>query len=835
MTPGAALSRLTLRSRMAAIQVASLLSVAIVFYAILVVSTQRWFEHDLEVRSRATVREIAEEVAVPLALGDDSGLQTLVLRELQDEDIVGVTILRPDGSPVVTNLKGADAWTRSMLTAPPPASGDPMRSVTRRAGGIRVLVVTLQVARLSAGAAGGDMAEAFGTTPDPVGDPGRTSLGWLRIAASTARLQPALAGIRRVGLTVLAIATALGLLVSLLLIGVGLRPLGEASALAREIASGHLDRRMPVQGSDELGALAESMNTMAMALAISRERERAEAAAMRDTAEAVVHIAQGVRPTQDPNAVFQVVATVLRRITRCEGAALALPDGVGRCVLAQFDPAPGWGGLGPDVPLDIGWYTELKESPDTAVRIAVSGRDEAISRTLAQAGFATVLLVPLAVSEEEPAALLLAAHDPGAFNHSQRQAVIGLASHLSSALHAAKLRERLENAFDELRVTRDQLMRTERLTAAGEIASGIAHEFNNVLGAILGRLQLMRRRLRDNRLALDELEPAFAVMELAARDGAETVRRLRAFAKGDDSTVAEPVDLDGLLREALELTRPRLKHEAEVAGTAIEVEVESVPGAVILGQATQLRETLANLILNAGEALPRGGRVRLATRIEEGHVVVRVEDNGSGMTPEVQARVFDPFFTTKPNGTGLGLSVAYSIVRQHGGRIAIASAPGSGTQIELRFPEAIVLPRAGQDEGAALEIESAPAGGLSVLVVDDEPAVRELLLDIVRAIGHRPTGCESGPEAIEQHRRGHYDLVLTDLGMPGMSGWDLARAIRKEDPTVTIAFVTGWGDEVDPEAMREAGADLVVSKPFGIEDLVRVADVADRRRRQRAA
>ena len=835
MTAAATPTRFSLQTRVATILVVSLLGAAIVFYAILVLTTRRWFEHDLEARTRGTVVEIAEEIAVPLALGDDEGLRVIVSRELQDQDVAGVAILRGDGSRAVMDFKGADPWTRSMLAAPSPSAGGEAPSLTGRAGGIRVLVVTMEVTRPVAADAGGEMADLFGAAPDRGSQPGPGRLGWVRIATSTARFEPALAGIRRVALTVLAVAAALGLIVSLLLLRVGLRPLGEASALAREIASGHLDRRMPVQGADELGALAESMNTMAHALAVSRERERSEAAAMRDTAEAVVNIARGVRPAQDPIAVFQVVATELRRITRCEGAALAVPDDGGRCRLMQFDPAPGWGGLEPGVALDIAWYTELRESNGAAVRIAVSGRDEAISRTLARAGFATVLMVPLAASEEQPAALLLASHDPGAFTHSQRQAVTGLASHLASALHAAQLHQRLENAFDELRVTRDQLMRSERLTAAGEIASGIAHEFNNVLGAILGRLQLMRRRLRDGRLALEELEPAFAVMELAARDGAETVRRLRAFGQGDDTSDAEPIDLDDVVRQAVDLTRPRLRHDAEDAGAPIAVGVQSAPGALVLGHPAQLREVLANLILNAADALPQGGRIQLATRVDEGQVVVRVEDDGVGMAPEVQARVFDPFFTTKADGTGLGLSVAYSVVRQHGGRMAIESAPGRGTRIELHFPRASLEPVANDDQGAGPGGRSALPAGLSVLVVDDEPAVRALLLDIVRAIGHQPIGCESGQEAIEEHRRGHYDLVLTDLGMPGMSGWDLARAIRQGDPGVTIAFVTGWGDEIDPGAMRDAGADLVVSKPFSIEDLVRVTDIAARRRRLRAA
>jgi CheY-like chemotaxis protein len=396
-------------------------------------------------------------------------------------------------------------------------------------------------------------------------------------------------------------------------------------------------------------------------------------------------------------------------------------------------------------------------------------------------------------------------------------------------LHGAQLQDRLQKAIEDLRVTQEQLVRSERLRVAGELASGIAHEFNNVLAAILGRVQLLRLRAQDGTLAPQELQDAFGVMELAARDGAETVRRLRQFGKGEAADAADLVDLDAVLREAAEFTRPRWKNAAEGGGVHIELAVESSPGAWVRGNGAQLREVFTNLILNAVDAMPRGGIVRLGTATRDEAVVAIVEDDGVGMTPETMQRVFEPFFTTKgARGTGLGLSVVYGIVQRHGGKLTVRSEPGRGTRIELTFRRSAAATPVAAETVASVQ-------GLSVMVVDDEPAVRQLLVDILEALGHRPVAYGSGEAALEDYRPGRFDLVLTDLGMPGVNGWELSRSLRAKDRGVAVAFVTGWGEEVDPAQVRGAGADAVVTKPFSIEDIMRVTRLAVERSRAHAA
>jgi signal transduction histidine kinase len=825
-----------LRARMAMLLVGGLLVAACGFYALLDFLARDWARHELANKSEAMVQHLVKDSATPLLLGDKSELQEVVSREARDPDVVGAAILHPDGTLLAVRLNDPPLWTQT----PPIGTQSPHHEkvVTHeRVAGIDVYNHIAPVMRMTAGTT--PLArDAFGLSDASDAAPGRAQLiGWVRITYSTTRFESELATARQLGLLILILVIGLGLVASLMLLRVVVEPLREASGLAREIAGGNLARRLPVRAGDELGALAESMNTMAEALAESRERERVEAATLRETAEAVVAIAQGARAARDPASVFRVVAAQLRSVTHCEGIALAVPGPQSHKLrFDHFDPAPPWGGLFRGAELDAPLAAALAGVDPPPLRLQTAVHSLPLAATLSARGFGAALLVPLALEGGPPAALLLVSRDASAFRPAELRVVAGLSSHLGSALHAAQLHGRLEKAFDELHRTQEQLVRSERLRVAGEMASGIAHEFNNVLAAILGRVQLVRLRVRTGALAPQELEDAFGVMELAARDGAETVRRLRQFGKGEvaDAAAAESVDLDSVLREAAEFTRPRWKNAAEGGGLRIDVTVESAPGAWVRGNAAELREVFTNLILNAVDALPRGGEVRLRTTAGGETLTASVEDDGVGMSPETQQRLFEPFFTTKGvQGTGLGLSMVYGIVQRHGGKLAVHSEPHKGTRIE------VTLPRASAPVAATIApptpLPPAPVGNLSVLVVDDEPAVRTLLMDILDALGHRSVGYGSGEEALAGFRRGRFDLVLTDLGMPGMNGWQLCQSLRALDAGVTIAFVTGWGEEVDLEHAGRAGADTVVAKPFSLEDLERVARLAGKRGRDRAA
>jgi signal transduction histidine kinase len=802
-----------LRVRVAVLLIAGQLIAACGFYALFATLIGSWSRAELAEDGRGIADRIAAHAVTPMILGDRKGLQELLRREMRDVDLVGASFLTPEGAALETRVLDSRLWRPSAWI--PRQLREPELSV-HVLDGVEVYRVMQAVVRQGtpAGVPDLDTEARLGVEP-----PRDRLVGWVRLDYSSERIARNLATARQLGALVLVLAVALVLLGSLALLRVVVRPLREAGELAREIADGNLARRLPVTSQDELGDLAESMNTMAGALARSLARERAEAAALRGTAEAVMAIAQGARAARDPASVFRVVAAELRAVTHCEGVALAVPTGGDTLVFRHFDPPAPWGGLSDGAPFDGPLAAALGGTDPQSLRLETAEHPYPLTTTLAARGVGAALLVPLALEGGPPAALLLVSSHPSAFSGSEIRVATGLASHLAAALHAEGLRDRLENAFEELQRAKEQLMRSERLRVAGELASGIAHEFNNVLAAILGRVQLLRRRAGAGPVPSGELDEGLAILEVAAHDGAETVRRLRQFSLGTGDVTA-PVDLGGVIREAVEFTRPRWKHEAATGRDTIDLRVDAQPGVWVRGSASELREVFTNLILNAVDALPQGGAIRVSAAADGNRVRAAVEDDGIGMSPETLRHALEPFFTTKGvQGTGLGLSVVYGIVQRHGATLEVTSSPDRGTRIDLSFPRCDEAPRAADPPPAPRPAEVA---GLRVLVVDDEPAVRALLVDILTSLGATVLGCERADEALRAFQPGRFELVLTDLGMPGMNGWQLSQRLRAIDPDVRIVFVTGWGEGLDPVQVRDAGADAVIGKPFRIADVEQV-------------
>ena len=245
----------------------------------------------------------------------------------------------------------------------------------------------------------------------------------------------------------------------------------------------------------------------------------------------------------------------------------------------------------------------------------------------------------------------------------------------------------------------------------------------------------------------------------------------------------------------------------------------------ISGDPAELREVLTNLILNAVDAMPDGGTLTLATRTDETTVTLRVSDTGVGMSPDVQPLIFDPFFTTKgPRGTGLGLSITYGIVSRHRGEIRVESAEGQGAAFHLTFPVSTME----AEPRSAASLQAVPP--LRCLVVDDEQPVLEVLGDVLTAGGHSAVLVADGAMAIARFKAEPFDIVFTDLAMPGVNGWQVARAVKDHAPSVPVLLVTGWGVELSPEELRGKGVDAVLSKPVKFEDILVAAATFGSRR-----
>ncbi|NOT35637.1 MAG: response regulator [Candidatus Eisenbacteria bacterium] len=336
-----------------------------------------------------------------------------------------------------------------------------------------------------------------------------------------------------------------------------------------------------------------------------------------------------------------------------------------------------------------------------------------------------------------------------------------------------------------------QMVRSQRLQSLGTLAAGVAHNFNNALTLMLGHAQLARHAAD-----LPSMRSRVESISQIASDSVGIVGRIQSLARSRPAgaRAESVVELAALVRDVVELTRPRWLEGAKAEGVHYEVRTELVDGVEIRAQAAELRESVLNLVINALDAMPRGGRLTFEVGIDAGHAVLRLTDDGEGMPAEVRERVFDPFFTTKgARGTGLGLSLVFGVVERLGGEIAVESAPGSGTTFTLRFP----LAGSGSAHSAMPEVRAASVAR-HVLVVEDDPVLRNLTVEMLEQQGHRATPAASGQAALRMLEGSDIDLVFTDLSMPGVTGWDVVSHAARVRPGIPVVLVTGWGQLISP-------------------------------------
>ena len=350
-----------------------------------------------------------------------------------------------------------------------------------------------------------------------------------------------------------------------------------------------------------------------------------------------------------------------------------------------------------------------------------------------------------------------------------------------------------------------------RMETLGRMTMGIAHDFNNLLSGILGYTELMRDRVRQG-LADPTQAEHLRMIEQAALDGAALVRKIQQYIREEKEIRFEPLNLNALIEDCLAFTKPYWYNEPRRQGIAIEVEQDFQADVPVMGVPVELREVFINLILNAVQAMPIGGRISVRTwHMPEEGVVVEIGDTGTGMTEEVRTRIFEPLFTTKgKHGTGMGLAVSYGIIQEHEGRITVTSEPDVGTTFRIIMPPALQ-----EVQGDEEEQKNVPDLSARILVVDDEHMVRSVLSKLLTLKGHEVSIAASGAEALVLMESETFDVVFTDQGMPEMNGRQLARAIRRRFPDLPIVLLTG-----DTEAGKpDEDVDVVLSKPFMIDEL----------------
>jgi signal transduction histidine kinase len=350
-----------------------------------------------------------------------------------------------------------------------------------------------------------------------------------------------------------------------------------------------------------------------------------------------------------------------------------------------------------------------------------------------------------------------------------------------------------------------------RMETLGRMTMGIAHDFNNLLSGILGHAELMQGALGRS-IDIEALEEHVQTIQRAANDGGALIRKIQQYIRQEKETSFAPVDLPGLVQDCIVLTRPYWYNEPRRQGIAISVEQDLRTVPAISGSASELRDVLVNLILNAVHAMEaEGGLITFRTWVDGPQVLLSVSDTGSGMTKAVQQEIFKPLYTTKEHGTGMGLAVAYGVIQEHGGRIAVESTPGAGTQFTVEFPTATtesVRPETKTDAGGSER-------PLRILVVDDESMVRTVLGRLLGLRGHTVVDVGSGPDGLACLAEQQFDAVITDHGMPDMSGREFARRVGESHPGIPVILLTGDTHAGKPEGSIVA----VLAKPFRLDDI----------------
>lgn len=507
------------------------------------------------------------------------------------------------------------------------------------------------------------------------------------------------------------------------------------------------------------------------------------------------------------------------RTVRATAGAIMLLDEDGKTLRVAAARGLPDAALSPTVALGEGVTGTAAQQAETVVV-----DDMAVDRRFGGGASGAFACVPVRVEDRLIGVIDLVRRSGGGapsqpFGRTDLQFLTTLMAHVGYSLDNARLlsetREtasRLGSAVRDLQAAQRRLVEGETLRAMGQMASGMAHHLNNLLAVSSGRIQLLMLRMPD-----PDLKRQLGIAHRAMEDAAEVVRRVLEFSVTQPGAADTRIDLEQIVRDVVELARPRWHDEAHLSGVSIEIRQEFGGAPPVAGDHAGLREAVMNLLMNAIDALPLGGVIAVRTWSADGEVYCSVSDDGRGMPDDVRRRAVEPFFTTKgPQGVGLGLSVAHAIVQRHRGDLTIESAPGKGTVVTFHMPLGVHGAEAMPAVGTA-----ADGGARRILLVDDQAEVRQVLAEALTAHGHHVVQAANGRQAIDCLEAGEAaDLVLSDLGMPGMTGWDVAEAVNRQWPGLPVGLITGWGARSEGTLEQRKSVAFVVAKPFSMETLL---------------
>jgi signal transduction histidine kinase/ActR/RegA family two-component response regulator len=378
-----------------------------------------------------------------------------------------------------------------------------------------------------------------------------------------------------------------------------------------------------------------------------------------------------------------------------------------------------------------------------------------------------------------------------------------------SVLSNALMVKDLRRSNDRIRESSGRLADAETMAALADMSSGIAHDFNNTIGGVIGRLQLLKMKCSE-----ETVVASLNKIETLAMEAAATVRRLQQFSSGVKAKTLAPLDLSIVTHAYFEADSKPWQNLARQKQVNVGFSAETTE-AVVNGSDDDIIQVLDRLLQNAVEYAPEHSEVRVVLSATQNQFLINVSDCGPGIPEGIRSKIFYPFFTTKGvRGAGLGLAIVYGIVTRLGGKVTIDSQVGSGTMFQVSLPRLL-----NSDAVTEITRKTKKSQKLRVLVVDDDDQIREILSEMLSLDGHDTTSCPDGYSALKSLGNGRYDIMITDLGMPGMSGLDLAAAAHEKSPEMPIAMITGWGTQLDHDEVTLKGIRAVLSKPFHLKDV----------------
>ena len=546
-------------------------------------------------------------------------------------------------------------------------------------------------------------------------------------------------------------------------------------------------------------------------------------------------ITRAMDERQDLESIFQVVIRRLVADLPLDFCCICLADGTAETVTVaslgvRSESLAAEMALTKQSPIDIHAYGlshfmrgQLVYEPD------ISQVPLPFPQQLVQSGLHSLVVAPLLVEGKVFGLLLAARSAANNFSSGECEFLRQLSEHVALAAHQTHLYSVLQQAYEDLRQTQMAVMQQERLRALGQMASGIAHDINNAISPMMlytGALLEQEKNLSPRgRKALE-------VIERAVDDVSATVARLSEFYRQHEPQSLAPVQLGAILQQVLDLTRARWSDMPQKRGIVIDAQLDLAPDLpAIMGVESEIREALTNLVFNAVDAMPEGGRLVLRTRVTKGagavethDVQVEVTDSGMGMDEDTRRRCLEPFFTTKgERGTGLGLAMVYGMAERHNADVEIESEPGHGTTVRLSFSVAEAIAGGSDAEAVAPLALLAPQ---RILIVDDDTVVLKTLRDVLTADGHSVVAANGGQQGIDAFNEAFkagdaFTVVVTDLGMPYVGGLQVASVIKKRSPATPVLLFSGWGQRFATERELPLHVDYVLSKPPKLRDLRR--------------